>query len=71
MKELYEIVGIEICPDDLVIPDSKPHIIYLRSLMPGTQEWWPVPVLCTGAQWDLMYWMYRLSEDDRNYSLFL
>lgn len=71
MKELYEIVGIEIVPDDLIIPDSKPHIIYLRSISPEFGAYWPVPMLCTGAQWDLMYWTFRLSGDERQYPLYL
>lgn len=74
MNNLYSIVGIKRLPEDDIVPDSVPHLVYLKKEIDkdhnanGTVI---IPVFCTGSQWDLMWWIYRLREPDTTFDVFL
>jgi hypothetical protein len=65
MSNLYEIVELVHLPQDDVIPDSETHMTYVN-VDSGI-----LPIICTGAQWDLLYWIYRLSDAAGSFEEFM
>ena len=66
-KSLYEIIGMKPIAQDEFIPNGKPRIVMCRREKTGEV----FPVQLSGAQWDLCYWIWRLSDEfeDMNDSL--
>lgn len=65
--ELYEIIGLEICEEDELIPNSKPHVYYWKDPVSLRR----LPMLFMGSSWDLLWWIYRLNEFNGSFDDFL
>lgn len=74
IEKLYKIVGIRRLPEDDIVPDSTSHLVYLKKnksddLLGEVSAF--IPIFCTGSQWDLMWWIYRLQDRDDTFDEFL
>jgi hypothetical protein len=74
IDQLYKIVGMRRMPEDDIVPDSVAHLVYLRKNTDAEES--PespalVPIFCSGSQWDLMWWIYRLQDCDTTFDDFL
>lgn len=62
--DMHEIIDLPRITDDDIVPDSVPHIVYVNNPNPDSAMLAPyVPIVLTGSQWDLLWWIYRLSEE--------
>ena len=61
-EQLWKIVGLRVRPEDHLIPNGERHFMYLYR---GLGEY--VAISVSGDQWDLLYWIYRLSDTDKTF----
>lgn len=59
MEDLFELIGLELTPEDLKVPNNQPRIV---SFTMGGENPVVQPVFITGDQWDLLYWIWRLQD---------
>lgn len=60
---LHSIIDLPRVPEDDLIPDSNTHVIPVLDTDPKTGRDY-MPVLVTGTQWDLLWWIYRLEYEE-------
>lgn len=61
-QDMHEIIDLPRIPADDVIPDNSTHLIYVSNPLSPTSTPY-IPIILTGYQWDILWWIYRLSED--------
>lgn len=66
-KSFLEIIGIKPILQDEFVPNGLPHIVMCKKETTGEI----FPIRLNGDQWDLCYWIWRLSgkHQDMNESL--
>jgi hypothetical protein len=63
VEHLFAIIDLDLIPEDNYVPDSNQHIVHIVNHQRPTNI--PVvPILCTGAQWDMLWWIYRLKYEN-------
>jgi hypothetical protein len=55
---MHEIIDLPRIPEDDSMPDGATHLIYVKNPLSDTIPY--VPIVISGYQWDMLWWIYRL-----------
>ena len=66
-RELYNLVGIPLTPEDTTVADDRDRIVFVSIdanmvYLNAGENPSAFPLKIDGNQWSLLWWMYRLSE---------
>lgn len=65
--DMYELIGVPKIPEDEVIPDGQVHVVYIEDV--ENQKY--VPLWIQGYQWDIIWWIWRLSDDELPFDMYM
>lgn len=68
-RQFLQTIGLDEIPSDLYVPDGTSHIVYLELVYPPGVP--IIPIVLTSSQWDFTYWIWRLSESESAFEIWL